>query len=176
MDDKSYESGDLVAVEHFDFGAIDRALLDAGEIDEADLTPEELREIHASRSSNAADVMRELISQMFPATLQGSSLAGRLRPGALQVIGLRFVALAWILQIEGVGERPLSEIGALIGTSKAVLSYHVRTLNRIFGVSARGQKDKSSRAGYAFSTAEAWRTGRRKAKPKREIVKIENQI
>jgi hypothetical protein len=144
----------------FNFDEIDARLLAAHDPDEDTIEEAILRaELEEGRASIGADVIREMVRMMI-----GEDRKTFLSNGFLRSISLRFTALAWLLEMEGIGEKSLTEIAAEIGTSKAVLSVHVRHLNRVFGMMCRGQKSTASREAYREATINAWREGRKTAR------------
>ena len=144
----------------FNFDEVDARLLDAQDPEEDTAEQAAFRdELEEGRSSQGADILREMVKMMI-----GEHRKTSVSDGFLRAVSLRFTALAWLLELEGIGSKSLSEIAAEIGTSKAVLSNHVRQLNGIFGMMCRGQKCTSSREAYREATISAWREGRKTAR------------
>ena len=144
----------------FNFDEVDARLLESHNPDEDNAEEAILRaELEEGRASQGADVLREMVKMML-----GENRNTSLRDGFLRSVSLKFTALAWLLELEGIGGKSLTEIAAEIGTSKAVLSVHVRHLNGVFGMMCRGQKSASAREAYREATINAWREGRKTAR------------
>lgn len=140
----------------FDYDAVDASLL--AEHPGNDDSEEEaaLRALLAEgRASLEADLIRELVLKMI-----GEDRRGSLHPNFLRAVALRWVALVWLLELPGIGAMSLAEIARQIGTSRAVLSSHVRVLNDVFGMMCRGQKSTAARDAYRQATSAAWRSGK----------------
>jgi len=146
----------------FNFDEVDAHLLAEHDPD-LDTADESLlrAELEEGRASLGADILREMVMKMI-----GEHRRASLAPGFLRAVSLKFTALAWLLEIEGMGGKSLAEIAQAIGTSKAVLSVHVRLLNDVFGMMCRGQKSVSARESMREATIRAWREGRKPARPK----------
>lgn len=130
---------------------------------EADTADEALlrAELEEGRASLGADILREMVMMMI-----GEHRRASLSPGFLRSVSLRFTALAWLLELEGMGGKSLAEIARAIGTSRAVLSVHVRLLNDVFGMMCRGQRSVTARESMREATISAWREGRKSPRPK----------
>ena len=140
---------------HFNFDEVDERLLSSHSPEEDTEEETKLRaELEEGRASPEADILREMIRQVVIGR-DSSKMS-------FDHIGKRFVALAWLLELDGVGGRSLADLANELGTSRAVLSYHVRTLNGVFdGMRCRGQKMNTTRASYRASAERSWREGKR---------------
>ena len=141
----------------FDYSEIDRLLLG-----EHDPENEETRKLKADweiegRSSASADLLRLTLENLLP-----NGHLGRATP---QSIGLRCVCLLWMLQSEKheLGNKSLATIAGALKVSRAIMSYHVRTLEEQIGFyHARGQKRVEAREAYKESVQAGWSTRREK--------------
>lgn len=140
---------------NFNFDEVDQRFL-AHQPPEED-TPDEAKlrkELEQGRASPEADILREMIHQVV--------IGKDCSKMSFDHIGKRFVSLAWLLELDGLGGRSLTDLAKELGTSRAVLSYHVRTLNGVFnGMRCRGQKLNTARASYRDTAKKSWREGKR---------------
>jgi hypothetical protein len=139
----------------FDFDEIDKRLLAAKTpVDDSGEEAALRAELKEGRSSPEADILREMIRQVV-AGKDPSKMS-------LELIGKRLVSLAWLLELDTLGGRPLADLARELGTSRAVLSFHVRKLNSIFGgMRCRGQKLNTTRRVYKTAAERSWREGKR---------------
>ena len=141
----------------FDYSEIDRRLLS-----EHDPENEETRKLKSDweiegRSSASADLLRLTLENLLP--------TGNLSKGTPQSIGLRCLSLLWMLQSQkqDLGNKSLATIAGALRVSRAILSYHVRTLEEQIGFyHARGQKRVEAREAYKESVQAGWSTRREK--------------
>ncbi len=59
--------------------------------------------------------------------------------------GIRLLALAWLLGRSEAARRPLAELAAGLGLTRATMSWHVRRVEDACGLHGRGQKTVSAR-------------------------------
>ncbi|MCE9587258.1 MAG: hypothetical protein K8R57_02965 [Verrucomicrobia bacterium] len=150
----AYENDTSIAAFNFDYDEIDRHLLE--EFDPATPETEGLKRDwkREGRSSASSDLLKQTLESLLPVALSGSTA---------QSLGLRCVCLLWMLQSErhDLGSRPLSEIAKQLKVSRAILSFHVRSLEELLGFfHARGQKAVQARESYKESVKAGWETRR----------------
>jgi DNA-binding Lrp family transcriptional regulator len=117
----------------------------------------------ASKFSGAAELLRFIIVEFFPRKV--------FRLEAARIAGTRLMLAGWMLQVGPFANLSLSKIAKKLKVSRAVLSAHVRGLERAGFPHGRQQKSFAAREKYRVCTAAAWRKfpGRlgRKRKPKK---------
>jgi len=150
----AFENDASIAAFNFDYDEIDRNLLE--EFDPAIPETERLKNDwkREGRSSASSDLLKQTLESLLPVALSGSTA---------QSLGLRCVCLLWMLQSErhDLGSRPLSEIAKQLKVSRAILSFHVRSLEEQLGFfHARGQKGIEARESYQQSVKAGWQTRR----------------
>jgi hypothetical protein len=153
---KAFEGDKIVAAFNFDYDEIDRHLLE--EFDQASPETQRLKQDwqREGRSSASSDLLKQTLESLLPVNLSGSTA---------QSLGLRCVSLLWMLQSErhDLGSRPLAEIAKQLKVSRAIMSFHVRSLENQLGFfHARGQKAVEARESYKESVKAGWETRREK--------------
>jgi len=150
----AYENDTSIGAFNFDYDEIDRNLLE--EFDPATPETERLKNDwkREGRSSASSDLLKQTLESLMPVNLSGATA---------QSLGLRCVSLLWMLQSErhDLGSRPLAEIAKQLKVSRAILSFHVRSLEEQLGFfHARGQKAVQARESYKESVKAGWETRR----------------
>ncbi|MCE9588372.1 MAG: hypothetical protein K8R57_08670 [Verrucomicrobia bacterium] len=150
----AFENDASIAAFNFSYDEIDRNLLE--EFDPQTPETERLKQDwkREGRSSASSDLLKQTLESLLPVNLSGSTA---------QSLGLRCVCLLWMLQSDrhDLGRRPLSEIAKQLKVSRAILSFHVRSLEEQLGFfHARGQKAVLARESYKESVRTGWETRR----------------
>lgn len=151
---QAFDDDRRVATFNFDFDEVDRHLLE--EFDPQTPETERLKQDwkREGRSSASSDLLKQTLESLLPVNISGSTA---------QSLGLRCVCLLWMLQSErhDLGNRPLSEIAKQLKVSRAIMSFHVRSLEEQLGFfHARGQKAVQARESYKESVKTGWETRR----------------
>jgi len=136
---------------------VDRHLLE-----ECDPETEETQRLKADwqregRSSASSDLLKLTLESLLPANGFGGATS--------KALGLRCICLLWMLQSDrhDLGSRSLAEIAEELGVSRAIMSFHVRSLEEQLGFfHARGQKAIEARESYQQSVKAGWQTRREK--------------
>ena len=144
-----------IAAIDFDHDEVDRLLLA-----EHDPENEETRKIKSEweregRSSASADLLKLTLESLLPSNGFGG--------GTSKALGLRCVCLLWMLQSDkhDLGNRSLASLAGELKVSRAILSFHVRSLEEQLGFfHARGQKAVEARESYKASVQAGWNTRR----------------
>jgi len=153
----AYENDTRIGAFNFDYDAVDQHLLA-----EHDPETEETERLKADweregRSSASADLLKLTLESLLPANGFGGATS--------KALGLRCICLLWMLQSErhDLGSRSLAEIAEGLGVSRAIMSFHVRSLEEQLGFfHARGQKAVEARESYQESVRAGWETRREK--------------
>ncbi len=119
---------------------------------------------------DTADALLRLLALLIP---QAQMLDGF-------VIGLRACALRWLLRPEG---ETMTALARRLEISKQLLSFHVRSMEKITGVHSAAQKSPHTRASYAESARQRWgmldanqrRARRNSATYRRQLAEIAAQ-
>jgi len=151
----AFENDASIAAFNFDYDAVDQHLLA-----EHDPETEETQRLKADwqregRSSASADLLKLTLESLLPA----NGFIGT----TSKALGLRCICLLWMLQSSrhDLGSRSLAEIAKELGVSRAILSFHVRSLEEQLGFfHARGQKAVQARESYKDSVKTGWQTRR----------------
>lgn len=156
---REYTKGEteIIAAIGFDYDQIDRDLLD-----EYDPETPETQKLKADwgregRSSASADLLKQTLEALLPANTFGA--------GTSKAMGLRCLCLLWMLQSDrhDLGSRSLADLAKSLKLSRAILSFHVRSLEEQLGFyHARGQKAVEARESYKESVKAGWETRRAK--------------
>jgi hypothetical protein len=148
---------EIIAAVGFDYDQIDRDLL-------AEFDPEtpETQRLKTDwdcegRSSASSDLLKLTLESLLPANTFGA--------GTSKATGLRCICLLWMLQSDrqAMGSRSLADLAKSLKVSRAILSFHVRSLEEQLGFHhARGQKGVEAREVYKESVKQGWVTRREK--------------
>ena len=154
---RAFEQDKPVAAYNFDHDEIDRLLF-------AEHDPEtpETQKLKADwdregRSSASSDLLKLTLESLLPAN--GFGL------GTSKALGLRCISLLWMLQSDkhDMGSRSLADLAKELKVSRAIMSFHVRSLENQLGFHhARGQKAVEARESYKESVKAGWETRRAK--------------
>ena len=156
MDHETQQSGHGWLLEesqptHFDHDAIDRLLVEDGDIEAG----EELREAWESEAKCSAggEILLRLVDLLLPSTINQASA---------QSVGIKVMALAWMMQSSkgSVGSMPLAQIAKRLSVSRALLSHWVRYYEKTLGFHARGQKMRGAVDSYREASGRGWATRR----------------
>jgi len=157
----------IISAINFELDLVDRHLL-------AEFDPEtpETQKLKADwdregRSSASSDLLKLTLESLLPANIFGA--------GTSKAMGLRCICLLWMLQSDrhNLASRSLADLAKSLKVSRAILSFHVRSLEEQLGFHhARGQKGVVARESYKESVKAGWetrrlnhgKTGRRAAK------------
>lgn len=145
----------IIGAIDFDYDALDQHLLA-----EHDPENEETRKIKSEweregRSSASADLLKLTLEALLPA----NGFIGT----TSKALGLRCVCLLWMLQSDkhDMGNKSLATLAGELKVSRAILSFHVRSLEEQLGFfHARGQKAVEARESYKASVQAGWETRR----------------
>jgi len=136
---------------HFDHDEIDRQLVEAGDLEaESELWQVWERE---AKCSAGGEILMRLIDLLLPSSIN---------PGSPQKIGIKLIALAWMMQAQrgDLGSMPMARIARKLKVSRAILSHWVRHFEKALGFHARGQRRTSAIAIYQKAAARGWETRR----------------
>jgi len=154
----AYENDTSIVAFNFDYDEIDLHLLE--EFDPQTPETERLKSDweREGRSSASADLLKLTLESLLPAN-------GGFGGATSKALGLRLICLLWMLQSDrhNLGSRSLAEIAEKLKVSRAILSFHVRSLEEQLGFfHARGQKAVQARDSYKESVVAGWQTRREK--------------
>jgi hypothetical protein len=154
---RQYTKGEteIIAAVGFDYDEIDRLLLA-----EHDPETQETKKLKADwdregRSSASSDLLKLTLEALLPSNHFGA--------GTSKAMGLRCICLLWMLQSDrhDMGSRSLADLAKDLKVSRAILSFHVRSLEEQLGFHhARGQKAVEARESYKESVKAGWQTRR----------------
>ena len=166
---REYTKGEteIIAALAVDYDLFDRDLL--AEYDPQTPETERLKADwdREGRSSASSDLLKLTLESLLPANIFGA--------GTSKAMGLRCICLLWMLQSDhhNLASRSLADLAKSLKVSRAILSFHVRSLEQQLGFHhARGQKGVVARESYKESVKAGWetrrlnhgKTGRRAAK------------
>ena len=154
---QAFENAAPVTAADFDYDAVDQHLL--AEHDPETPETERLKQDweREGRSSASADLLKLTLESLLPANGFGGATS--------KALGLRCICLLWMLQSDkhDLGSRSLAEIAQELGVSRAIMSFHVRSLEEQLGFfHTRGQKGIEARESYQESVKVGWQTRREK--------------
>lgn len=90
----------------------------------------------------------------------------RLRKEALPGMGMRVLALLWMVNRGACREMTQTELAEKVGVSRAAISWNVRQLARSLGIRVRRMRSESTAEANRKAALRSWRKGNRKPRAK----------